>query len=113
MRSDWCSFITPDSAIRTNRNGVRRRVIAEVTLSLPLDCRHLDLPAYLSDRGSGHYGLTSASDAENSFIRTGLTSRWRRAGPKPGTTYPVMWRRRMGTAELSEMASTTSAAGFN
>src|SRR5215831_11573951 len=59
MRRDWWSFITPDSAIRTNRNGFRRRVIAEVTLSPPLDCKYLDLPSYLSDRVSGHYEIGS------------------------------------------------------
>src|SRR5215471_5788760 len=35
MRSNWWSFSQPDTAIRTNRNGCRRRVIAETILSRP------------------------------------------------------------------------------
>ncbi len=57
MRRNWRPFIQPDNAIRTNRNGSRRLVIAELALSPPLDCRYLDLPSNLSDRVSGRYGL--------------------------------------------------------
>jgi hypothetical protein len=44
MRRSWRPFIQPDNAIRTNRNGSRRRVIAQATLSLSQKCTYLDLP---------------------------------------------------------------------
>src|SRR5438270_9096406 len=56
MRSNWRSFIQPDNAIRTNWNGSKRRVIAKLHYRRP-NCRQLDLPSYISDRVSGHYGV--------------------------------------------------------
>src|SRR5215468_2629025 len=65
MRSNWRSFIQPDRAIRTNRNGSRRRVIRKSHYRR-LCCRQLDFQWNLQDRISGHYELIVPSFRKHS-----------------------------------------------
>jgi hypothetical protein len=66
-------FIQPDTAIKTNRNGSRSRIISEVTLSPPLGCRHADLSSNLCQiEFSDTTGQTCC--ATNSSMRPGLIS---------------------------------------